>query len=294
MANKRQKHCCKSTEIKHKQDHRDHLLLRSTEKKSNIILHTPKIIETPNESTLSDQSKAQAEYKEKIKEKFGLPPDTDFIHQADHGQNNILKLKYGIVVILNMSRTKMIAVICFNEQQYTEDDGKRIQTEASERLFKQFEKSMSTMYQHGTAQNKIRTNGSTIRVKRNRRGDMFAIGMRPGYLKGVAGVTAHSVLLMDKDLRCQKNLPYIQQFLAGQFSSLALGAFQSNVELCAKYSNFSWASIFFFNSLNGNVFGANFGMTHNKWNNTAHKDPHATGYSFGLFVLIKRLTGKLY
>ncbi|EGF98135.1 uncharacterized protein MELLADRAFT_113818 [Melampsora larici-populina 98AG31] len=81
----------------------------------------------------------------------------------------------------------MIAVIRFNERQYIEYDGKHVQTEASLRLFKQFDQSMSTMYQHGTAQNKFRTNGPTIRVSKNRRGDMFAIGIQPGYLKGVAG-----------------------------------------------------------------------------------------------------------
>lgn len=99
---------------------------------------------------------------------------------------------------------------------------------------------------------------------------------------------------MEKDLKRQKNLPYIQNFLAGRFSSLALGAFRSNHELCAKLG-VCWAAKRFFNkSPNGRAFGANFVMTRDEWYNKLHKDRDATGYSYGLFGLIHRTTGKPY
>lgn len=76
---------------------------------------------------------------------------------------------------------------------------------------------------------------------------------------------------MEKDLRQQQNLPYVQHFLAGRFSSLSLEDFQSNHEICAKLG-LSWASHQFFNSPNRQAFCGNFVMTRDEWYNKIHED----------------------
>ncbi|EGG12583.1 uncharacterized protein MELLADRAFT_100986 [Melampsora larici-populina 98AG31] len=63
----------------------------------------------------------------------------------------------------------------------------KLQTEDSEQLFKQFGRSISTLYNHGIARNRITTNGPKVALGKRKRGDMFAIGMRAGYWKGVFG-----------------------------------------------------------------------------------------------------------
>lgn len=99
---------------------------------------------------------------------------------------------------------------------------------------------------------------------------------------------------MKNDVQRQMYLPYINHFLAERFSSLSLGAFESNAERAAKCHSPSWASKSFFGSPNGRVFASNLVVTRDEFVNAEHKDNDHSGYAFGLFSLIKRDTGKLY
>jgi hypothetical protein len=187
MDKKRPKHRSESTQAKRKATHREKLRLKSIEKKANIILHTPPPEPSlPPEPSVSRALK-RAAFKERIREKYGLPADTTFIQRGNHGQNPHLELKFGTVVVLDSSASKLVAVIRFNERQFTETEGKLNQTEDSKHLFRQFGQTISTMYKHGLARNNILTNGPWRALGKRKRGSMFAIGMRAGYRKGVYG-----------------------------------------------------------------------------------------------------------
>ncbi|EGG05986.1 uncharacterized protein MELLADRAFT_87489 [Melampsora larici-populina 98AG31] len=261
MTKQKPKYRAKSTQLKRSKDHKDQLIVKNSEKKNK--LHNP----PPEPPTVASATQSRLA--------TGL---VSAKHSKRKSRRSLVYLPMSLLFIEpTMNGTKLIA-----------------------RLFKQFGQSVSTLYNHGIARNRITTNGPTVAPGKRKQGDMFAIGMRAGYRKGVFGgpyaISHQTALLihsMEKDLRRQQNLPYIQNFLAGQFSSLSLEAYQSNYKIGAKLG-LSWASNRSFNSPNGQAFGGNFVMTRDEWYNKAHKDCDATGYSYGLFGLIKRGTGKLY
>lgn len=106
--------------------------------------------------------------------------------------------------------------------------------------------------------------------------------------------TARLVARMENDLRRQMYLPYINHFLAERFASLSIGAFESNCHRAAKCRTPSWSSKSFFKSPNGRVFGSNFVVTRDEFANMIHVDNDHSGFTFGLFSLIHRDTGRLY
>ncbi|EGG13043.1 uncharacterized protein MELLADRAFT_76332 [Melampsora larici-populina 98AG31] len=189
MTKQKPKYRAKSTQLKRSKDHKDRLIAKSVEKKTQLPTPPPDppTVASATQSTTSNRARKRKTFKEKVKKKFGLPDDVTFIHQANHGKNKPLTLKTGTAVILNLNGTKLITVIRFNTQQYIQSNGKKVQTEDSEQLFKQFGRSISTLYNHGVARNQITTNGPTVALGKRKRGDMFAIGMRAGYWKGVFG-----------------------------------------------------------------------------------------------------------
>lgn len=130
------------------------------------------------------RAQQRKEFKAQIRARFGLPDDTTFICRSSSGTQDLLKLTYGTVVLLDTDGSKLIAVIRFNKRQYSgqcPDTGKRLETPESARLFANFDLAISTLHSHALARYRCRTNGASQRMKHFRRGHMFAIGYRGGY-----------------------------------------------------------------------------------------------------------------
>lgn len=172
---------------------------RVTQKKRKIIAqwvdhHTP-TLPTSSECLLpltrtQNRSRIRAEFKKKIQDRFGLPQDATYLFLREHGRQERLSLSYGTVVLLNTYGTKLLGVVRFNERQYTGEqleNGKHQLTPESAKLFDNFNNSIMTLYQHATARHRITTNGATQAMKHLKQGEMFAMGFRGGYRKGVYG-----------------------------------------------------------------------------------------------------------
>ncbi|EGG12638.1 uncharacterized protein MELLADRAFT_86826 [Melampsora larici-populina 98AG31] len=172
----------------------DQVEIRIAIKKTKIIacwVHHPNT-PTPSSDQTLDMNRAEkrahirAEFKQKIRDRFGLPRDATFIFRTEHGKQKHLSLTFGTVVLLNKYGTKLLAVVRFNKRQYT---GKRLNTGKLKcelvpecaKLFENFNNSIMTLYQHGTARYRCVTNGAAEALKHMKSGQMFVMGFRGGY-----------------------------------------------------------------------------------------------------------------
>ncbi|EGG01036.1 uncharacterized protein MELLADRAFT_92771 [Melampsora larici-populina 98AG31] len=258
--------------------------------KSRLLRSIKRHLERPKPALPNARVAKKAE----LTKHYGLPEDSKFLFlkKGRHFGKPRLSLSYGTVVCLDADTLELLLVVQFVEP-----------TEMEDSVFKSYNHSISTIYQHAKARNEVKGNAATYRGRRKGRkfGRMYAAGFRPGYDHEVKGgqytwneETASDLQKMEEDLKRQGNLPAIESFFAERFSSLSLFAFESNATLAAQSNAPSWANESFYVSPNSKVFGSNIVVTCDEFVNKKHKDRDSSKYAFGLFSLVDRATGKLY
>ncbi|EGG11473.1 uncharacterized protein MELLADRAFT_91027 [Melampsora larici-populina 98AG31] len=225
--------------------------------------------------------------KAKLTEHYGLPEDSKFLFLKKGRKfgRPRLSLSHGTVVCLDVDTSELLLVVRFVERQEGIND----------ELFRSYNHSISTVYQHAKARNEVLGNFATYRGRRqgNKFGRMYAAGFRPGYDHIVKGghytwnaEVANDLRKMEADLKRQGNLPVIESFFAERFSSLSLFAFDSNATLAAQTNAPSWGNQSFYVTPNSKVFGSSIVVTCDEFVNKKHKDRDASKYAFGLFSLV--------
>ena len=146
-------------------------------RRSRLKRSTQKHLEHPSKPLPN----ARATQKAYLIKHYGLPLDSKFLffRKGRHFGKPRFSLNYGTIVCLDFDTSELLMVVRFLEKEKEDEDN----------IFKSYNHSISTIYQHAKARGEVKINGATYRGRRlgRRFGRMFAAGFRPGYDAEVKG-----------------------------------------------------------------------------------------------------------
>ncbi|EGG08178.1 uncharacterized protein MELLADRAFT_84954 [Melampsora larici-populina 98AG31] len=234
--------------------------------------------------------------KAKLARELGLPSDTVFIFryslkdQPDLGPYKPIHIKEGTVVVVDKKTLNVVLIVQCNPCATMED-----------KLKEKFAHSISTTSLHARACNNFKLHNSIQGIKDDESytGFMGCCGWRGGCEKcksaGVYSISSFGSAIDERIQSDQKRMEQfhrIHDFWAKHFGSLSMFVFQTNLDLASEadvpgFHNAKWQY-----TQNGKVFASNLVVTCDGFYNEAHLDHDRTRYSFGMFFLANRKTGR--
>lgn len=234
--------------------------------------------------------------KAKLARELGLPPDTVFVFRyslkdrPDLGPYKPIEIKEGTVVVVDKKTMNVVLIVRCNPF-----------AEMEEELKEKFAHSISTTYLHARARNNCKLHNSIQGIKDDKSytGFMGCCGWRGGCEKcKSAGVYSISSFASATDERIESDRERMEQFQrirdfwAERFGSLSMFVFQSNLDLASEADVPGFHDVKWQYTQNGKVFASNLVVTCDGFYNEAHVDHDRTRYSFGMFCLANRKTGR--
>lgn len=238
-----------------------------------------------------------------LAKELGLPWDTKFIfryesdNSLDTDELKEIEIYHGTVVVINKADLSLVIAVRCNRFKAMPD-----------RLRKDFDHTISTIFNHARARNECKTNAAHKKKKKNDMGEddhghvcgwMGCCGWRGGTDAeksiGVYAMSAFTATKMDRmltDKQRMERFHIIRDFLAGRFASLSLYVFKTNLAIGLITEIPGFDDVEWQHTPNGMVFASNIAVSCDGFANRIHIDRDHTRYAFGLFSLINRATGQ--